>query len=51
MYAQVSAVASPTKNDMPQTVRRSANYQPSIWGDCFLTYGAELLVKMFLLIY
>ena len=40
MYAQVSAVASPTKNDMPQTVRRSA-----------ITYGAEFLVKMFLLIY
>ncbi|XP_023909257.2 (-)-germacrene D synthase [Quercus suber] len=43
MYAQVSAVASPTKNDMPQTVRRSANFQPSIWGDRFLTYGAEFL--------
>uniref|UniRef100_A0A7N2M889 Uncharacterized protein n=1 Tax=Quercus lobata TaxID=97700 RepID=A0A7N2M889_QUELO len=43
MYAQVSAVASPTKKDMPQTVRRSANYQPSIWGDRFLTYGAEFL--------
>ncbi|KAL0004182.1 hypothetical protein SO802_011743 [Lithocarpus litseifolius] len=43
MYAQVSALAFPTKNDMPQTVRRSANYQPSIWGDRFLTYGAEFL--------
>ncbi|KAL4619172.1 hypothetical protein ACB092_06G060600 [Castanea dentata] len=43
MSAQVSAVASATKNDMPQTVRRSANFQPSIWGDRFLTYGAEFL--------
>jgi hypothetical protein len=33
MYAQVSAVAAaPTKNDMTEINRRSANFHPSIWG-------------------
>ncbi|KAK4576358.1 hypothetical protein RGQ29_027073 [Quercus rubra] len=43
MYAQVSAVAAPTKTDMPEINRRSANFHPSIWGDRFLTYASEFL--------
>ncbi|KAK4576356.1 hypothetical protein RGQ29_027072 [Quercus rubra] len=43
MYSQVSAVAATAKNDMPQIIRRSANFQPSIWGDRFLTYASEFL--------
>ena len=50
MYSQVSAVAATAKNDMPQIIRRSANFQPSIWGDRFLTYASEFLVKMLYLI-
>ncbi|KAF3954892.1 hypothetical protein CMV_019820 [Castanea mollissima] len=44
MYAQVSAIAAPrppTKTDMPEINRRSANFHPSIWGDRFLTYASE----------
>ncbi|KAM3744366.1 hypothetical protein ACB098_06G048100 [Castanea mollissima] len=41
MYAQVSAIAGPTKTDMPEINRRSANFHPSIWGDRFLTYASE----------
>nr|XP_023909266.1 (-)-germacrene D synthase-like [Quercus suber] len=43
MYSQVSTVAATAKNDMPQIIRRSANFQPSIWGDRFLTYASEFL--------
>ena len=45
MYSQVSAVAAPTKTDMPEINRRSANFHPSIWGDRFLTYAPEFLVS------
>ena len=45
MYAQVSAVAAPTKTDMPEINRRSVNFHPSIWGDRFLTYASEFLVS------
>lgn len=45
MYAQVSAVAAPTKTDMPEINRRSANFHPSIWCDRFLTYASEDLVS------
>ncbi|KAM4103019.1 hypothetical protein ACJW30_06G047500 [Castanea mollissima] len=41
MYAQVSAVAAPTKTDMPKINRRSAKFHPSIWDDRFLTYASE----------
>ena len=47
MYALVSAVAAaPTKNAMTEINRRSANFHPSIWGDHFLKYASEYLVKM-----
>ncbi|XP_059444040.1 (-)-germacrene D synthase-like isoform X2 [Corylus avellana] len=42
MSFQVSAVAAPSLNPVPETTRRSANYHPSIWGDRFLTYPSEL---------
>ncbi|CAL5402868.1 unnamed protein product [Camellia sinensis] len=37
-----------TKNMVPEVIRRSANYHPSIWGDYFLAYAshAEVDVKM-----
>ncbi|XP_040988312.1 (-)-germacrene D synthase-like [Juglans microcarpa x Juglans regia] len=51
MSLQVSAVAAPTAQNhvMPEINRRSANFQPSIWGDHFLSYASEFLetdVKM-----
>ncbi|XP_040987076.1 (-)-germacrene D synthase-like [Juglans microcarpa x Juglans regia] len=51
MSLQISALAAPkAKNHiMPEINRRSANFQPSIWGDHFLSYASEFLetdVKM-----
>nr|QWQ79564.1 TPS6 [Juglans sigillata] len=51
MSLQVSAVAAPTAQNhvTPEINRRSANFQPSIWGDHFLSYASEFLetdVKM-----
>ncbi|KAG6637483.1 hypothetical protein I3843_11G176600 [Carya illinoinensis] len=45
MPIQVSAVAAPKAHNrvMPEINRRSANYQPSIWGDHFLSYASEFL--------
>ncbi|KAG6689498.1 hypothetical protein I3842_11G178400 [Carya illinoinensis] len=45
MSIQVSAVATLTAQDrvMPEINRRSANFQPSIWGDHFLSYASEFL--------
>nr|QWQ79571.1 TPS13 [Juglans sigillata] len=45
MSVQVSAVAAPTAQNhvMPEINRRSANFQPSIWGDHFLSYASEFL--------
>ena len=52
MYALVSAVAAaPTKNATTETNRRSANFHPSIWGDHFLTYASEYLVKKHCLVH
>jgi hypothetical protein len=38
---------APSQKAMSETNRRSANFQPSIWGDHFLTYASEV-VKMHL---
>ncbi|KAG2682116.1 hypothetical protein I3760_11G176200 [Carya illinoinensis] len=51
MSVQFSAVAAPIAQNrvMPQINRRSANFQPSIWGDHFLSYASDFLesdVKM-----
>ncbi|XP_040988311.1 (-)-germacrene D synthase-like isoform X2 [Juglans microcarpa x Juglans regia] len=51
MSVQISAVAAPTAQNrvMPEINCRSANFQPSIWGDHFLSYAYEFLetdVKM-----
>ncbi|KAG2682110.1 hypothetical protein I3760_11G175600 [Carya illinoinensis] len=45
MSVQVSAVVAPTAQNhvMPEINRRSANFQPSIWGDHFLSYASEFL--------
>jgi hypothetical protein len=52
MYAQVSAVAAaPTQNAMTEINPRSANFHPSVWGDRFLTYSSEYLVKMHRLVH
>jgi hypothetical protein len=47
MSFQVSAIAAQSVNSMPETNRRSANYHPSIWGDHFLTYASDFLVKIY----
>ncbi|KAG6689505.1 hypothetical protein I3842_11G178700 [Carya illinoinensis] len=51
MSVQVSAAAAPIAQNrvMPQINRHSANFQPSIWGDHFLSYASGFLesdVKM-----
>ncbi|KAG6637481.1 (-)-germacrene D synthase-like [Carya illinoinensis] len=45
MSVQVSEVAAPTAQNhvMPEINRRSADFQPSIWGDHFLSYASEFL--------
>jgi hypothetical protein len=49
MSDQVSAVpAAPSQNPMPETSRRSANFHPSIWGDHFLAYASEVVLKVWL---
>jgi hypothetical protein len=45
MPSQVSAETAQSLNPMAETDRRSANFHPSIWGDHFLAYASELVVK------
>ncbi|KAG6689496.1 hypothetical protein I3842_11G178300 [Carya illinoinensis] len=49
MSVQVSPVAAPTAQNhvMPEINRRSANFQPSIWGDHCLSYASEFLLLHF----
>ena len=51
MSALLSEVAAPTQNAMPETNRRSADFHPSSWGDHFLTYASDSLVKMRLFVH
>ncbi|KAF8414060.1 hypothetical protein HHK36_002059 [Tetracentron sinense] len=48
MYAQASTGLAPTSNASQnaklEVIRRSANYQPSIWGDRFISYSSDNMV-------
>lgn len=41
----------PKKEDVPEIVRRSANYHPCVWGDHFLAYSSpDHAVNMIMLL-
>lgn len=49
-----SGTLPPKKEDVPEIVRRSANYHPSVWGDHFLAYSSPdhaVNIIMLLVIY
>ncbi|KAF8391453.1 hypothetical protein HHK36_023758 [Tetracentron sinense] len=45
MFVQGSTSSAPTlnasQNAKSEVIRRSANYHPSIWGDCFIIYNSD----------
>ena len=45
MSLQVSAVPAQTKNPNSNKKRPLVNYSPSLWGDHFLSYANDSMVR------
>ena len=44
MAIEAGSTAQSQNSKADQIVRRTANYQPSIWGDQFMNYDSEDIV-------
>ena len=47
MSLQVSAVLAQTKNPNSNKKRPLVNYSPSLWGDHFLSYANDSMVRRY----
>ncbi|KAM5585660.1 (-)-alpha-pinene synthase [Rosa sericea] len=45
MPVQASPAAESLINDKPEVVRRTANFQPSVWGDQFANYAEDIITQ------